>query len=79
MGARPAHFDGDALGFVDVAAEEMGGLAALDEIADRGGSGVQPGTDEIERCAVGRSVADQDQRGEAGERFEAGAITLAVR
>src|ERR1039458_2860354 len=52
MGARPAHFDGDALGFVDVAAEEMSGLAAHDEVADGGGSGVQAGLDQIERGAV---------------------------
>ena len=62
MGARPAHFDGDALGFVDVAAEEMSGLAALDEVADGGGSGVQAGLDQIERGAVRRGVRDQHER-----------------
>ena len=62
MGAGPAHFDGDAFGFVNVAAEEMGGLAALDELADGGGSGVHSGTDLIECGAVGRGVAHQDQR-----------------
>src|ERR1039458_7704351 len=68
MGAGLAHFDGDAFGFVDVAAEEVSGLAAVNEIADGGGSGVQAGTDLIERGAVGRGVADQDQRVEARER-----------
>ena len=62
MGAGLADFDGDAFGFMDVAAEEMGGLAALDEIAHGDGSGVQAGTDLVERGAVGRGVADQDQR-----------------
>src|ERR1035441_890701 len=79
MGARPAHFDGDALGFVDVAAEEMSGLAALDEVANGGGSGVQSGLDQIERGAVGWGVADEDQRveiGEGGEPF--GDLRLAV-
>ena len=64
MGVRAADFDRGAFGFVDVAAEEMGGLAALDEVADGGGSGVQAGADLIERGAVGRRVADQHQRRE---------------
>src|SRR5450759_2174010 len=71
MGAGLADFDGDALGFVDVAAEEMGGLAALDEVPDGGRSGVQAGTDPIKRGAVGRGVTDQDQRVETRERGEA--------
>ena len=70
MGARLADFDGDALGFVNVAAEKMGGPAALDEVADGGGSGMQAGADLIERGAVGRGVADQDQRVQGGEGDE---------
>src|ERR1017187_5067562 len=79
MGARLADLDGDAFGFMDMAAEEMGGTAALDEIADGGGTGVQSGTDPVERRAVRRGVADQDQRMEAGERGEAlGELRLGV-
>src|ERR1039457_4957791 len=79
MGAGPADFDGDAFGFVDVAAEEMGGLAALDEIADGGGPCVQAGPDLIERGAVGRGVADEDERVEIGEGGEAfGDLRLGV-
>src|ERR1039458_6382741 len=79
MGARPADFDGDAFGFMDMATEEMGGTAALDEVTDGGGSGVQSGTDLVERGAVGRGVADQDQRMEGGERGEAfGELWLGV-
>src|ERR1017187_7647426 len=64
---------------MDMAAEEMGGTAALDEVADGGGSGVQAGTDLVERGAVGRGVADQDQRMEGGERGEAfGELCLGV-
>ena len=70
MSVGLADFDGDAFGFVDVAAEKMGRLDALDEIAHGGRSGVQAGTDLIECRAVRRSVADEDQRVKLGERFE---------
>ena len=74
-----ADFDGDALGFVDVAAEEMCGLMALDEIAHRGGSGVQAGLDLVERGAVRRGVADQHQRVQGGEGLQArGELRFAV-
>jgi len=68
--AGRADFDGDAFGFVYVAAEEMGRLGTLDEIANGGGTGMHSGLDLIERGAVRRGVADEDQRTERSERGE---------
>jgi len=70
VGAGRADFDRDAFGFVYMAAEEMGRPGALDEIANGGGTGMHSGLDLIERRAVRRGVADEDQRAERGERDE---------
>ena len=79
MRVGQADFDGNAFGLVDVAAEEMGRLDALDEIANGGRSRMQTGLDFIERGAVRRGVADEDQRVEGGKGFEAcGDLRLGV-
>src|SRR5450432_44388 len=78
-GAGLADLDSDSFGFVDVAAEEVLGLVVLDEVADRGGARVKAGADAIKLGAVGRGVADEDQRREFGETLEAlGKLGLGV-
>src|SRR4051812_23525953 len=62
-----ADFDGDAFGFVNVAAEKMCGLIVLDEIADCGGAAVQPRIHLIESRTVRRSVTNEHERTERGE------------
>src|SRR5438067_12784449 len=67
---RFADLDGHAFGLMDVAAEKMFGLMLLNEIAQRGGSGMDAGAHLVERGAVRRRVANQDQRRETGEALQ---------
>src|SRR5258708_40073216 len=66
-GARFAHLDGGALGFMDVAAEEVFRLVFFDEIANGRGSGVEAGPDLIQSRAVRRPVTNQDKGREPGK------------
>src|SRR5438067_1935394 len=70
-GARLPHFDRGAFGLMDVTAEEVRGLRSFDELAHRPRTAVLAGTDLVERRAMRRRVADQDERLEAGEAIEA--------
>lgn len=56
---------------MDVAAEEVLGLILFDEIAHRGGPGVQAGTNAVELGFKRRRVADEDERLQFGEPLEA--------
>src|ERR1035438_7873015 len=78
-GARAADFDTGAFGLMDVAAEEILGLVLFDEFKNRARAGVQARTDLVERGAVGRRVADQDQWRERREGLQVfGELSLAV-
>jgi len=68
--ARAAELRLHPFGLVDVAAEEVFGLALLDEIAHRRGARVLALTDAVERCALGWRVADEDERIEFGKTLQ---------
>jgi hypothetical protein len=69
----------DAFGLVNVSAKEVGGLPLLDELGDGARTGMQPGTNAVERGRVGRSVADEHQGVQFGEpRQTFGDLRLAV-
>ena len=55
---------------MNVAAEEISGLVLGDEVADGARAGVETGADLVERGAIGRRVADEDERVEGGEGGE---------
>src|SRR5262249_27397065 len=78
---RPSltHLDHDALGLVNVAAEEMLGLVHFDELAHSGAASVQPLANSVERSVQGWRVTDENQRRQPGERFQAiGDFSLGV-
>ena len=59
--------------------KKYSGWCCLDEVADGARAGVQTGAHLVERRAVGRSVADQDQRVEFAEALKpVGQLRLAV-
>src|ERR1035438_55654 len=78
-GARTPHFDGDAFGLVDVAAEEVLGLVFVDELAHGARSGMESWADLVERCAERWGVTHQHERSQLGELVEAlGDLRLGV-
>src|SRR5215472_3924719 len=62
-----AHLDLDSLGFMDMAAIKVGGLLLLNELTDGMRAGMQAGPDLVERGAIRRRVADQDERSQIGK------------
>ena len=78
-GAGFADPDGGSFGFVDVSAEKVFGLVLLDEIADRGGAGMEARPDAVETRAVRRGMADEDQGRQFSKALEAfGELGLGV-
>src|SRR5690242_18065534 len=77
--ARFAEFHSYAFGFVNVAAEEVSGLAGPDKIAHGGRAGVEAFANTIERGTEGRGVTDQHEGVEFGEALQAfGKLRFAV-
>jgi len=77
--ARPTELRLDSFRLMNVTAEEVRRLMLPDEIADRGRPALQALADAIERRAVRRRVADQHQRIERRETFQAlGKLRLGI-